>query len=227
MKRINNKGFAISTIIYGTLIMAVMIVMILLSTMSFSNKSTKDLSKQIESDLNGIMASEEEEEEGPGISPTPQPCTAIVNTKAIVIGDKDGITDTPISKVLSDSGIKVVYTMTDCFTCSAAGAMDLVAQQKIKDTVEKYGDENVIIVLGQLDEEAAELSAETVTKGDPTFAGPLTGVELGVRVYHIFDQELRSAIDEEAWDTAFGDVIEVDGIADVVKQVRDRDKRCT
>lgn len=52
MKRINNKGFAISTIIYGTLIMAVMIVMILLSTMSFSNKSTKDLVKEIEEDLN-------------------------------------------------------------------------------------------------------------------------------------------------------------------------------
>ncbi len=55
MKRINNKGFAISTIIYGTLIMAVMIVMILLSTMAFSNKSSKDMAKGIETDLNREM----------------------------------------------------------------------------------------------------------------------------------------------------------------------------
>ena len=51
--------------------------------------------------------------------------------------------------------------------------MDLENQQRVKDAAEKYGAENVVVILGSSDPEVAEIYAETVTLGDPTFAGPL------------------------------------------------------
>ena len=35
-------------------------------------------------------------------------------------------------------------------------------------------------------------AAETVTAGDPTFAGPLTGVQLGLTVYHVCEPEMKA-----------------------------------
>ncbi len=47
------------------------------------------------------------------------------------------------------------------------------------------------MVLGSADPEGAGLYAETVTAGDPTFAGPLAGVSLGLPVYHVFEETSR------------------------------------
>ena len=58
--------------------------------------------------------------------------------------------------------------------------MDLENQKRVKDAAEKYGAENVAVVIGAAEYEAAGLAAETVTLGDPTFAGPLTNVALGI-----------------------------------------------
>ena len=58
--------------------------------------------------------------------------------------------------------------------------MDLENQKRVKEFAEKYGPENIVVVLGAAEGEAAGLAAETVTNGDPTFAGPLTGVQLGL-----------------------------------------------
>ena len=57
--------------------------------------------------------------------------------------------------------------------------MDLENQKRVKDFADQYGAENIVVVLGAAEGEAAGLAAETVTAGDPTFAGPLTGVQLG------------------------------------------------
>ena len=54
--------------------------------------------------------------------------------------------------------------------------MDLQNQQRIKDAAESFGADNIIVVLGASDAEGAGIYAETVTAGDPTFAGPLAGV---------------------------------------------------
>jgi betaine reductase len=50
------------------------------------------------------------------------------------------------------------------------------------------------VVLGAPDADSAELYAETVTNGDPTWAGPLAGVALGLPVYHIIEPEIKSQI---------------------------------
>lgn len=77
--------------------------------------------------------------------------------------------------------------------------MDLENQQRVKDAAEKFGGD-VVVVLGSSDAEGAEIYAETVTAGDPTFAGPLAGVSLGLPVYHIFDEEIKSEADPAAWE---------------------------
>lgn len=78
--------------------------------------------------------------------------------------------------------------------------MDLQNQQRVKDAAEKYGPENVVVMLGSSDAEGAEIYAETVTLGDPTFAGPLAGVPLGLCVYHVFDEAMKSEADPTAWE---------------------------
>lgn len=60
--------------------------------------------------------------------------------------------------------------------------MDLENQARVLELVEKYGKESVVVVLGGAEAEASGLAAETVTSGDPTFAGPLTGVQLNSRI---------------------------------------------
>lgn len=60
--------------------------------------------------------------------------------------------------------------------------MDLENQKRVKDFADQYGAENIVVVLGAAEGEAAGLAAETVTAGDPTFAGPLTGVQLGLYI---------------------------------------------
>ena len=82
--------------------------------------------------------------------------------------------------------------------------MDLENQKRVKELSEKHGAENVVVVLGGAEAEASGLAAETVTAGDPTFAGPLAGVQLGLRVHHIVDTEIKDEVDSEVYEEQVG-----------------------
>ena len=77
--------------------------------------------------------------------------------------------------------------------------MDLENQARIKELAEKYGKDELVVLLGGAEAEASGLAAETVSTGDPTFAGPLAGVPLGLKAYHIFEvkDEIDPAVYEE------------------------------
>ncbi|AER67185.1 glycine reductase complex selenoprotein A [Thermovirga lienii DSM 17291] len=108
--------------------------------------------------------------------------------------------------------------------------MDLENQQRVKDAAEKYGPENVVVVLGSSDAEGAEIYAETVTKGDPTFAGPLAGVPLGLAVYHIFEEEIRQEADPAKWEEQIAMmemVLDPDALAQAVKRMREEGSKYT
>lgn len=77
--------------------------------------------------------------------------------------------------------------------------MDQVVQEELKKAAEKYGKDQVIVILGSPDEDSADIFAETVTVGDPTFAGPLAGVALGLSVYHILEDEIKREIPESVY----------------------------
>ena len=61
--------------------------------------------------------------------------------------------------------------------------------------------------------------------GDPTYAGPLAGVSLGLPVYHIFDPVIRAEYDPAAWEEQISMmemVLDPDGLAAAVKGIRDQ-----
>lgn len=143
--------------------------------------------------------------------------------KVIVIGDRDGIPAPAVEECLKNTGAEVVFASTECFVWTAAGAMDLENQQRVKDLTEKHGAENIVVLLGAAEGEAAGLAAETVTAGDPTFAGPLAGVQLGLRVYHVVEPEVKDEFDADVYDEQIGMmemVLDVDDIINEVSSIR-------
>ncbi|MCU1612281.1 MAG: glycine/sarcosine/betaine reductase complex component [Pseudonocardiales bacterium] len=103
--------------------------------------------------------------------------------------------------------------------------MDLSTQETIKRLVDQHGAEALLVVLGAPDAESAGIAAETVVLGDPSWAGPLAGVQLGLPVYHVLEDELRAAVPAEVWEEQVGlmlDVLEVDDIADAVREFREQ-----
>src|ERR671934_1489618 len=82
--------------------------------------------------------------------------------------------------------------------------MDLEDQGLILRTADEHGRDDLIVVLGQPDADSAELAAETVRNGDPTYAGPLAGVSLGLPVYHILEDEIKAQVDPEKYESEIG-----------------------
>ena len=74
--------------------------------------------------------------------------------------------------------------------------MDLENQKRVKEFAEEYGAENLVVVLGAAEGEAAGLAAETVTLGDPTFAGPLTGFDEAVYDEQVSMMEMVLDVDD-------------------------------
>lgn len=103
--------------------------------------------------------------------------------------------------------------------------MDLENQKRVKDFAEQYGPENVVVLLGAADGEGAGLAAETVTNGDPTYAGPLTGVSLGLRTYHVCEPEIKGEFDEAVYDeqvSMMEMVLDVDDIVSEMTTIREQ-----
>ena len=84
---------------------------------------------------------------------------------------------------------------------------------------------NVVVIVGAAEGEAAGLAAETVTAGDPTFAGPLTGVQLGLAVYHVCEPQLKEEFDEAVYDEQVGMmemVLDIDDICSEMDAIREQ-----
>ena len=101
--------------------------------------------------------------------------------------------------------------------------MDLENQKRVKDFADQYGPENIVVMLGAAESEASGLAAETVTAGDPTFAGPLTNVQLGLKVYHICEPEIKAEVNADVYDEQVGMmemVMDVDSICEEMNNIR-------
>lgn len=97
--------------------------------------------------------------------------------------------------------------------------MDLENQKRVKEFAEKYGAENLVVVLGAAEGEASGLAAETVTNGDPTYAGPLTGVQLGLSVYHVCEPEIKQEVNEDVYDEQVSMMEMVLDIDDIISEM--------
>jgi betaine reductase len=103
--------------------------------------------------------------------------------------------------------------------------MDLSTQETIKRLADEHGSDALLVLLGAPDAESAGIAAETVVLGDPSWAGPLAGAQLGLPVYHILEDQVRDSIPGDVWEEQVGlmvDVLEVDAIADAVREFREQ-----
>ena len=74
--------------------------------------------------------------------------------------------------------------------------MNFENQGVIKRLADQYGPENLAVVLGNGEASGVEVFAETVTAGDPSYAGPLAGVSLKIPVYHVLEEDVMAVIPE-------------------------------
>jgi glycine reductase len=103
--------------------------------------------------------------------------------------------------------------------------MDLNSQETIKRLADEHGAEQLLVILGAPDAESAEIAAETVVLGDPTYAGALAEAQLGLSVYHALEDEFRSQVDEDVYEEQIGvmaDVLDADEISAAVKGMREQ-----
>ena len=103
--------------------------------------------------------------------------------------------------------------------------MNFENQGIIKRLADQYGPENLAVVLGNGDAQGAEVFAETVTQGDPTYAGPLAGVPLKIPVYHVLEDEVMAVVPEKLREERLqlsSLVIDVDPMRQVLQASREK-----
>src|SRR4051812_9057795 len=101
--------------------------------------------------------------------------------------------------------------------------MDLDDQATIQQVVDKVGTEDLVVLLGSPNPESAELYAATVTMGDPTFAGPLAGIPLGLPVYHILEPDIVDQLPPDVYAQQLqmaALTLDTEQIFDVVRRIR-------
>lgn len=105
--------------------------------------------------------------------------------------------------------------------------MDLSSQEKIKGLADEHDRDNLLVVLGAPDDEAAEIAAETIIFGDPTYAGALTEAQLGLDVYHMLEEEIKTEIPDDVWEEQVGvmaDTLEAEALSEAVGKMRSQEQ---
>jgi glycine reductase len=104
--------------------------------------------------------------------------------------------------------------------------MDPDNQGQIKSIVDEGGGADLVVLLGATDPEALEVAAETVREGDPAFVGPLAGVQLGLPVMHVLEEDVKEQVAPAVYEEQIGLVeisLDVDAVRDVMRRIRDAD----
>ena len=98
--------------------------------------------------------------------------------------------------------------------------MDPENQALIKRIVEEHGADGIVVMLGAADAEAVEVAAETVRDGDPAWVGPLAGVQLGLPVLHVFEDDVKAQADPAVYEAEIGFFAMTLDVAEVTKAMR-------
>ena len=101
--------------------------------------------------------------------------------------------------------------------------MDLHSQEAILRLAGEHRPQKLVVILGAPDPESAEIAAETVVLGDPSYAGPLAGAQLGLDVYHILEDDMRADVPDDVWEEQIGvmaDVLDGPAISTAVAAMR-------
>lgn len=88
---------------------------------------------------------------------------------------------------------------------------------------ERYNPSELVVLLGTPNAESSRLYALTVTEGDPSWAGALAGVSLGLPVYHVLEEPVKSQVAPEVYEEQVAlmeMVLEAGEITHAVQDVR-------
>ena len=103
--------------------------------------------------------------------------------------------------------------------------MDLEEQGRIQQLVEGGQRDRMGVLLGTPNASSTLMIALTLTQGDPSYAGPLAGVPLGLPVYHILEDGVKEAIPPDVYDREVGPMellLDKPGIEKALANVRGR-----
>jgi betaine reductase len=100
--------------------------------------------------------------------------------------------------------------------------MGLEDQAAVKRVADEHGD-GVVVLLGTPDAESTQTLAQTVVTGDPSYAGPLAGVPLGLPVFHVFEPAIKAQIPGDVYEAQIALMemsLESEGILAGLREVR-------
>jgi len=101
--------------------------------------------------------------------------------------------------------------------------MDLEEQDAIRRVAEGEARQEMVVLLGTPTAGSTLMTALTLSQGDPSYAGPLAGVPLGLPSYHILEDGVREAIPADVYAREIGPleyVLDKEGIVSALDQVR-------
>ncbi len=88
---------------------------------------------------------------------------------------------------------------------------------------EQHSGDELVVLLGTPNAESTKLYGLTVSEGDPSWAGPLADVALGLPVYHVTEEAVKSQIPEPVFEehvALMEVVLDIDDIAQAAQEVR-------
>ena len=102
--------------------------------------------------------------------------------------------------------------------------MDLEEQGSIQRLVEEGDRDRMVVLLGTPTPGSTVMVALTLTQGDPSYAGPLAGVPLGLPIYHILEDSVKQAVPAEIYEREVGPmefVLDAPAIVKALAQARE------
>jgi glycine reductase len=101
--------------------------------------------------------------------------------------------------------------------------MDLEEQDAIRHVAENGAREQMLVLLGTPTAGSTLMTALTLSQGDPSYAGALAGIPLGLPSYHILEDRVREAIPADVYAREIGPlefVLDKAEIVTVLEKVR-------
>jgi hypothetical protein len=103
--------------------------------------------------------------------------------------------------------------------------MDLEEQGRIQQLVESGERDRMVVLLGTPNAASTLMIALTLTEGDPSYAGPLAGVPLGLPVYHVLEETVKDAVPAGVYEEQIGPMaflLDKPGIEEALATARSR-----
>jgi hypothetical protein len=100
--------------------------------------------------------------------------------------------------------------------------MDLEEQEAIRRVAEGGQKDRMVVLLGTPTAGSTMMTAMTLTQGDPSYAGPLAGIPLGLPTYHILEDDVRQAVPADVYEREIGPlefVLDKDAIMTALQRV--------